>query len=155
MNTETFETTIEQTGRTATSFEVPLDVQQVFGSAHAPVKVTINSHTYRATLAVYGGRYYAPLSRTNRDAARVSAGDRIKVTITSDEEPRKIEAPPDLAAALDEDQEASDFWDRLSYSHRREYIEWLDGAKRESERASRVAKAVDALRGGKPQRGER
>jgi hypothetical protein len=152
MSTESFETTVEQTGRTATSFEVPLDVPRVFGSAHAPVKVTINTHTYRATLTVYGGRYYAPLSRTNRDAARVSAGDRIRVTIASDEDPRKIEAPPDLAAALDEDDEASDFWDKLSYSHRREYIEWLDDAKRESTRATRVAKAVEALRGGKPQR---
>jgi hypothetical protein len=152
MTSDSFETTVEQTGRSSTSFEVPLDVPRLFGSSHPPVKVTINSHTYRATLTVYGGRWYAPLSRANRDSARVSAGDRIQVTIVSDEDPRKIEAPPDLAAALDEDDEASTFWDRLSYSHRREYIEWLDDAKRESTREKRVAKAVEALRGGTPLR---
>ena len=152
MNEHTFETTVEQTGRTATSFEVPLDLRDLFGSTHPPIKVSINNHTYRATPAVYGGRYYVSLSKTNREAAHVAAGERVKVTIQADKEPRKIEAPPDLAAALDEDDDASDFWDRLSYSHRREYVEWLDDAKRETTRANRVQKAIEAMRGSEPKR---
>ena len=151
MTEHSFDTTVEQTGRTATAFEVPLDVRDLFGTAHPPIKVTINSHTYRTTPAVYGGRYYVSLSKSNRDAAHVAAGQRIKVTIREDSEPRKIEAPPDLAAALDDDDEARDFWDRLSYSHRREYVDWLEEAKRDSTREKRVAKAIEALRGGEPQ----
>jgi hypothetical protein len=152
MTEHTFDTMVEQTGRTATSFEVPLDLRELFGSAHPPIKVTINSHTYRATPAVYGGRYYVSLSKTNRDAAHVTAGEPIKVTIQEDSDPRKIEAPPDLAAALDDDDEASDTWDRLSYSHRRDYVEWLSDAKRDETREKRIEKAVEALRGSQPKR---
>ena len=152
MTEHTFDTTVEQTGRTATAFEVPLNLRELFGSAHPPIKVTINSHTYRATPAVYGGRYYVSLSKSNRDAAHVAAGQPIKVTIQEDSDPRKIEAPPDLAAALDDDDEARDFWDRLSYSHRREYVDWVEEAKRDETRKKRVEKAVDALRGGQPKR---
>jgi hypothetical protein len=152
MRSHSFDSVVEQTGRTATSLEIPLDVRDLFGNPHPPIKVTINSHTYRATPAVYGGRYYVSLSRTNREAARVSAGDQIKVTIQEDAEPRKIEAPPDLAAALDDDDEARDFWDRLSYSHRREYVEWLEDSKRDATRANRVHKAIQAMRGSVPKR---
>jgi hypothetical protein len=150
MTEHTFETTIEQTGPTATAFEVPLDMRSVFGSVHPPVKVTVNRHTYRATPVVYGGRYYLPVSRFNRLAARVEAGARVTVHLELDEEPRKIEAPLDLALALDEDEEARDFWDRLSYSHRREYIEWINEAKRDGTREKRIEKAIEGLRGGEP-----
>jgi Domain of unknown function (DUF1905) len=53
---------------------VPLDVPKVFGRARPPVRVTIGSHTYRSTIAVYSGRYFVPLNRQNREAAGRSAG---------------------------------------------------------------------------------
>ncbi len=49
---ERFETTIQLEGKTATFFEVPLDVPAVFGRARPPVRVTIGGHSYRSTIAV-------------------------------------------------------------------------------------------------------
>ena len=39
-------------------------------------------------------------------------------------------------------------FDKLRYSHKKEYIRWISGAKREETRASRLAKSVEMLRRG-------
>ena len=63
---ERFETVIQVEERTATYFEIPLDVRALFGRARPPVRVTIGGHTYRSTVAAYGDRYLVPLNRANR-----------------------------------------------------------------------------------------
>ena len=88
---ERFETTVQVEGRTATFFEVPLDVPATFGRARPPVRVTVGDHTYRSTIAVYGGRYFLPLNRQNRAAAGVAAGERITVELEADTEERTVD----------------------------------------------------------------
>ncbi|MDQ3957604.1 MAG: YdeI/OmpD-associated family protein [Actinomycetota bacterium] len=133
-------------------FEVPLDVRAVFGRARPPVLVTINGHTYRSTIAVYGDRYYLPLNRKNRAAAGVAAGDTIEVALEEDTAPREVEVPEDLSAALDGDTQAKTAFDSMSYSHRNEYVEWIEEAKRPETRRRRIAGAVEKLREGKTRR---
>ncbi len=71
-----FRTEVELGGKTATGMEVPEEVVESLGSHKRPaVKVTINGHTYRSTIARMGGRYLLPLSAENREAAGVAAGD--------------------------------------------------------------------------------
>jgi uncharacterized protein YdeI (YjbR/CyaY-like superfamily) len=40
----------------------------------------------------------------------------------------------------------------MSYSHRKDYADWIEEAKRPETRERRVAKAVEMIREGKPQR---
>jgi bacteriocin resistance YdeI/OmpD-like protein/uncharacterized protein DUF1905 len=141
-----FTTTIEVQGKTATFFQVPLDVRAVFGKARPPVRVTIGSHTYRSTIAVYGDRYFLPLNKANRTAAGVAAGETVKVEIEADDEPRTVELPTELEAALDGDPAVRATFDALSFTHRREYAEWVAEAKREETRHRRAAKTVEGLR---------
>jgi hypothetical protein len=143
---ERFETELEVEGRTATFFEVPLDVPAIFGRARPPVRVTIGGHTYRSTIAVYGGRYFLPLNRQNREAAGVAAGERISVELEADTEERTVDVPDDLRTALDGDDDARAAFDSLSYSHRKEYAEWVAEAKREETRMRRVAETLERLR---------
>ena len=148
-----FLTTVELTGRTATFFRVPVDVPALFGGRQRPpVVVKLSGHTYRSTVAKYGDDYFLPLSRPNREAAGVGAGDRIAVEIELDEAPREIEPPPELAAALAGDDDARRVFGSLSYSHRKEYAEWIAEAKRPETRARRAAKAIDLLREGRTAR---
>jgi uncharacterized protein YdeI (YjbR/CyaY-like superfamily) len=58
--------------------------------------------------------------------------------------------PPDLEAALDDETRAA--FERMSYSHRKDYAGWIEEAKRPETRSRRVAKAVEMIREGKPQR---
>ena len=145
---ERFDTTLQVEGRTATFFEVPLDVPAVFGRARPPVRVTIGDHTYRSTIAVYGGRYFLPLNRQNRVAAGVAAGERVTVQLEADLEERTVEVPDDLRAALDGDDEARSAFEALSYSHRKEYAAWIVEAKRDETRRRRIAKTLERLHAG-------
>jgi Bacteriocin-protection, YdeI or OmpD-Associated/Domain of unknown function (DUF1905) len=143
---ERFQATLQVEGRTATFFEVPLDVPAIFGRARPPVRVTIGGHTYRSTVAVYGGRYFLPLNRQNREAAGVAAGEWIAVELEADTEERTVDVPDDLRAALDANTEARAAFDSLSYSHRKEYADWVAEAKREETRARRIAQTLERLR---------
>jgi hypothetical protein len=129
--------------------EVPLDVPAVFGRARAPVRGTINGHPFRSTVAVYGGRYYLPVRRELREAAGVAAGDAVVVELEADEQPRTVDPPTDLAEALAADPEAGAAFAGLSFTHQREYVEWVTEAKRDETRRRRVEQAVAMLRDGR------
>jgi uncharacterized protein YdeI (YjbR/CyaY-like superfamily) len=64
---------------------------------------------------------------------------------------RELVVPDDLQAALRKNERAQQNFDNFSYSHRREYIEWLTSAKRDQTRAKRLATALEWLAEGKPQ----
>ena len=57
--------------------------------------------------------------------------------------------PADLALALRANRVAQANFDAMSPSHRREYIEWLVGAKRDDTRSKRLATAIEWIGEGK------
>jgi uncharacterized protein YdeI (YjbR/CyaY-like superfamily) len=61
-----------------------------------------------------------------------------------------VETPAYLADALRANAAARGTFERFAPSHRREYIEWLEEAKREETRRKRLAQAVEWLAEGKP-----
>ena len=148
MATHRFETDLEAED-SGVFFEVPLDVPAVFGKARAPVRGTINGQPFRSTVAVYGGHYYLPVNRALREAAGVAAGDAVVIELAADEQPRTVDPPAELAGALAADPEAKVAFDGLSYTHQREYAEWVAEAKREATRRRRVEQAVQMLRDGR------
>lgn len=49
---------------------------------------------------------------------------------------------------LKKNKDARAFFDKLAYSHRREYVRWIEEAKRAETRTARVAKAIEMLKKG-------
>ena len=145
-----FRAELKLEGKTGTYIEVPLDVPAVFGRARPPVRGTINGAPLRSTLAKYGDEYFLVINRKVREAAGVAAGQTVDIELELDTKPRTVRVPGDLAAALD--QETRTVFDRMSYTHRREYVEWIEEAKRDETRRRRIAKAVDLIGEGKPRR---
>lgn len=145
-----FQTRVEPHGKTATFFHVPAEVMEALGpTKRIPVEVTVNGYRYRSTVAPMGGAFLLPLNRENRAGAGVTAGDTVEVTLERDDSPRVVDVPDDLAAALATDEAARDAFESLSYTHRREYAEWITDAKRPATRARRVAQAAERLKRGK------
>lgn len=143
---ERVEGVVEAAGRGGHVVELPLDVPALFGGKRPPVRGTVNDAPFRSTIAVYGGRYLLGLNREVREAAGgVAVGDTVVIEVERDDEERTVEVPDVLRAALDADLLA--FFDSLSFTHRREYVEWIEEAKREETRRRRVEKAVELLRG--------
>jgi bacteriocin resistance YdeI/OmpD-like protein/uncharacterized protein DUF1905 len=145
--THRFVTTLQPSGSGGGFLaEIPLDVPALFGGKRVPVRGTVNGTLFRSTIAVYGGRYYLGFRKEIRDAAGITDGDELTIELERDDEPRTVDVPPDLAAALGSEERA--FFDALAFTHRREYVEWIEGAKREQTRQSRIAKAAELLRRG-------
>jgi bacteriocin resistance YdeI/OmpD-like protein/uncharacterized protein DUF1905 len=137
----------EQEGRLPL-VELPFDVKQAYGSARPKVKVTVKGVALRTTVSVYGGHSYVGFRKEIQDQAGIRIGDRIRVRIEPDEEPREVDVPEDLAAAFDQDRDAKQAFDALSFTHRKEYAAWVAEARKPETRQRRVEKAITMLREG-------
>lgn len=133
---------------------VPDEVALRLGEgARVPVSGTVNGAPLTGSIMTGPDGRYLVVNRSVRDAAGVAAGDRVRVVVDRDRAERTVEAPDDLAAALAADSTASDYFDKLSYSRRKEYVTWIEGAKREETRQRRIAQAVERLAAGRPLKG--
>jgi hypothetical protein len=143
----TFTTTVLKDEKLdATGLPMPPEAVAALGShKKPPVKVSIGDHTYRSTVAAYGDVFMLPLSKENRQAAGVQAGDRVEVTIELDTEPRTVQVPPDLATALSEKPGATEAFAALSYTMRKEYVRQVESAKAQETRERRIANIVNKL----------
>jgi hypothetical protein len=128
---------------------VPGDPKAEFGGARAPVAGTVNGTPFRGRLMVYGGVTYLGFRREIRDAAGgIVQGDEVEIEIDRDDAPREVEVPEALATALAGDTEARAVFDRLAFTHRKEYATWIAEARKDETRERRVRRALEMLRGG-------
>jgi hypothetical protein len=116
------------------------------GAKRFGVVATVNGYTWRTSVVRMGGEFIVGLNRAVREAAGVEAGDTVQLELELDTKPREVEVPPALAAALAADDAALAAFEKLSYTHRKEYARWVAEAKRDETRDRRVAKTIDELR---------
>jgi antitoxin component of MazEF toxin-antitoxin module len=144
---ETFTTTLEKAeGVNATGIRIPAEVIAALGTQKRPkVKVTVNGYTYRNTVAVFGDVFMVGVSQAHRAASGLKPGDEIEVTLELDTEPRIVEVPDDLKAALSEKAGAMEAFDALSFTRRKESVRQVEDAKTQETRARRISKIVAEL----------
>ena len=150
MPEQRFRTTILQGDKTATGIRIPDAVVVALGAGKKPpVRVTLNGHTYRSTVATVSGAFMVGVSADVRAAAGVKGGDELDVTIDLDTAPREVDVPADFAAALAKEPAAKQFYDGLSYSLRKLHADSIAGAKTPETRERRLAKALELMRAGR------
>lgn len=141
----TFHTTILQTGKNTAGIEVPETVIEALGGGKRPlVKVTVNNYTYPSAVAVMDGKFMIALSAKNREAAGVAGGEEADVTVELDLEPRTVEIPEDLMAALNAANALAAF-ENAAPSMRKEYVRQVVEAKAQETRERRIKKIVEKL----------
>ncbi len=84
-----------------------------------------------------------------RQAIGKSAGDTVKVVMEIDTEPRIVVVPEDFQQALENDTKAKETFEAFSYTHKKEYVEWIEGAKKQETRENRIKKAVEMIAEGR------
>ena len=119
------------------------------GAKRFPVVATVNGYTWRTSVMRMGGEFLLGLNKEVRQGAGAEAGDEVDVTVELDAAPREVEVPDALAAALATDPEAKASFDRMAFTHRKEYARWIADAKQEQTRQRRVAQALEMIRAGK------
>ena len=147
---QTFTATIQNAGGGGAFVEVPFDVEAAFGSKRPRVKAMIEGVPYRGILTRMGTEcHLLVVLKEIREQIGKTFGDAVTITVEPDTEPRLIEIPAGLKKAFKMEKEAKAFFDKLSYTHQREYVMWINEAKREETRLNRIAKAIEMLKQGK------
>jgi uncharacterized protein YdeI (YjbR/CyaY-like superfamily) len=62
---------------------------------------------------------------------------------------KELAVPDDLTAALKKNKKAQAVFEKLSYSHKKEYIEWITEAKTDATRLKRIKTAIEWMAEGK------
>lgn len=129
--------------------EFPYDVEAEFGTrGNVPVQATLDGEPYRGSLMNCGmARHTLGVLKGVRAKIGKGPGDTIDVVVWKDEEVRTVEIPAAFKKLLRSEGLLAGF-EKLSYTHRKEYVRWIEEAKKEETRERRVAKAIDMLRKG-------
>src|SRR5260370_33573546 len=102
-----FRATIELHGKTATGIVVPPEVVESLKSGkRPPVRITINGHTYRSTVAPMAGEFRLPITAEHRTNSGVEVGEEGQVEIEPDTQHRDEHVPPSTRAAPDRHADA-------------------------------------------------
>jgi len=142
-----------QEGSSVAALKPPFDVVEVFQrKGRVPVKGTINGFPFRSSLMNMGDGHMMVVNAQLRAGAKCKAGDTVAVVMELDEDVRKVEVPAYLQKLIAADPKAKEFWAKLSFTHQKEYVREIDGAKRPETREKRIAAMMDALRNRTPKK---
>ncbi len=129
---------------------VPFDVEKEYGKKRVKIIAKIESETYQGSLVRMGTPDHILLMRKDiREKIGKTAGDIVSIEVEEDTAPRVVAVPKDLQKLLDENPKEKSFFQKLSYTHQKEYVQWIEGAKREETRLRRLNKAIEMMKEGK------
>jgi hypothetical protein len=143
-----FKTKIFTGGGNTAGFWVPEEVVESFDKGkRIPVIVTINGYSYRSTIASYDGKSAIGVSMENREKANLKVGDEVEIELVYDDKPREVEVPEDMQKELDKNPKAKELFEKLSYTNRKEYVRWINDAKKDETRKARLEKLNEKILG--------
>ncbi len=118
-------------GSEAAAMKPPFDVVAVFErKGQVPVKGTINGFPFRSSLMNMGEGHMMGVNAQMRAGAKCKAGDTVAVIMELDRDERKVEVPGYLKKIIGSDTKAKESWAKLSFTHQKEYVREIEGAKR-------------------------
>jgi uncharacterized protein YdeI (YjbR/CyaY-like superfamily) len=91
------------------------------------------------------GRHLLTFNKQLQAGAKARPGDTVTVVVERDTEEWIVEPPAELAKAFRRNKQAKALWEKLAYTHRKEFAQWIAGAKQEATRNRRAAKAVSMV----------
>jgi Bacteriocin-protection, YdeI or OmpD-Associated/Domain of unknown function (DUF1905) len=124
----------------------PFDVEKVFGKNRVKVRCHLDGVEFRSSIMRMGGSgHFMVLNKQIRAKIGKEAGDTVHVVMEEDTKPRIAVIPPDVAKALGKRKKLKAIFDALSYSHQKEYMAWIESAKKPDTRATRIEKMLKML----------
>ena len=105
---------------------------------------TINSISVHGTLGALGEDYFLRLSAGWLQHSGIELGENVTVHL-SFESPQEYKINSDIAKALSENKKAKLFFDELSAIKKKNFIRWIENAKREETRAKRINEMIKLL----------
>lgn len=149
----TFDGIIEQHGKINAAFiKFPFSTEEIFGKkGQVKIKVLLDGKVeYRGSLAKMKSDFHLlGLTQDVRKQLGKSFGDSVSVKLWEDKEERVVEIPSDILEVFKQNQQAYELYEKMSYTHRKEYIRWITDAKKPETRESRKIKMIEMILAGK------
>ncbi len=126
--------------------EVPNEVVAALGGkGRIPVQASFDGVPYRGSIVKMGGVMMLGVTKAIMAEARRRARRRPRRRGPERRGPTRGRGAAGAGAALKRNRAAAAVWDKLSFSHRREYVGYIVEAKKEETRARRVERTIEAL----------
>ncbi len=143
-----FTAVLQDAGGGGVFLPFPYDAKKEFGKGRVPIRCTIDGEPYRGTMVKYGTPYHIIIVlKAIREKIKKGAGDKVKVWLVEDKEERTVEVPGDFKKLLRENKLEENF-DKMSFTHRKEWMLWINDARKPETRQRRMEKAIAKLKGG-------
>lgn len=127
----------------------PYDAEKEFGTnGKVPVSATIDGVPDKGGLFRMGTpNHMLGVPKAIRDQLGKRPGDMVAIVLWKDDAPREVAVPPELTARMKQ-AGVLEFFESLSFTHRKEYARWIADAKKDETRARRLDKAIELLKKG-------
>ncbi len=130
---------------TMTYFLVPEKVDRAYAPLRRiPVKGTLNGCPFQTTICDMGAGMMIGVSAHVRADTGLKAGDVDEIVIEHDTAKRTVSVPDDLRKAMSKDEREK--FDRFSFTHQKEFVTAVDGAKKPETRQRRIASVLKIIR---------
>ena len=109
------------------------------------VRGTIDGYEIRKyhLMPMGNGKLFLPVKAEIRKKIKKDEGDKVHVILYPDNEP--LEVPEEMLLCLRDEPAALKFFNSLSESERKFYIQWIYSAKKDETKVDRLAKSIDRL----------
>ncbi len=148
-----FNTVIKQHGTMNAAFvEFPFSTEELFNKkGQVKIKAVFDGKVeYRGSLAKMKTDFHVLiLTQEVRRQLEKTFGDEISVNLTEDKEERTVEISDDILTVFNENPDAKTLFDKMSYTHKKEYIRWINEAKKPETRENRKVKMIQMILEGK------
>ena len=110
----------------------------------------INGYPFRSTALPMGdGTHYLVVGKELRDHITAKQGDTVKVELEVDTAERTVDIPEELMQALAGHPPAAEAFEKMTYSHKKEWVNWILSARQAETRLRRAKKAANLIAQGK------
>jgi bifunctional DNA-binding transcriptional regulator/antitoxin component of YhaV-PrlF toxin-antitoxin module len=149
MKTYKFQAKIQRGDRGGAFVLFPYDAEAEFGTrGKVPVKASFDGVLDTGSLFKYGYRQHIiGVPKAVREKIGKQPGDSVEVELWKDEDERTVQVPAQFQELMKKEG-LLPFFEKLSYTHRKEYCRWIREARKEATRLRRLEKAVEMLRQG-------
>lgn len=148
-----FKAMIQQNGEMNAAFvEFPFSTEELFSKkGQIKIKAVFDEKVeYRGSLTkMKSDCHILGLTQEVRKQLGKTFGDEISVSLIEDKEERMVKIADDIASVFDENPEAKTLFDKMSYTHKKEYIRWIEEAKKPETRENRKTKMILMILDGK------
>lgn len=147
-NVQTYSATVQKEGAFV-FVALPFSPREVWGPRpRFHVTGTINGCAVRGCLGVVGAEYFLRLGAAWLRDSGIGPGDSVKVSLAP-EGPQEDNMPPDAAQALAKNKPARAFFDGLPTFYRKNFMRWIESAKKPETRSRRIGEMIELLAAGK------